>query len=212
MADLIFTVGYDIAEHDPAGWNTGVDTVIVHIDSEPAEVYEAYNPHLELVCDPSTALEQFTERMNESGTQFDETWYRDLGDHIIDDVATDPPEEDPFTVRTVLSVLRDVMDDDDILISDVGSHKLQIAQNFLTYEPNTCLISNGLASMGISVPGDRGGSRDRRSSRCGDWRWRVSDERCRDRDRDTSWVWVYYPPLYRRRLRAYFREAAGSSR
>jgi len=153
MADLIFTVGYDIAEHDPAGWNTGVDTVIVHIDSEPAEVYEAYNPHLELVCDPSTALEQFTERMNESGTQFDETWYRDLRDHIIDDVATDPPEEDPFTVRTVLSVLRDVMDDDDILISDVGSHKLQIAQNFLTYEPNTCLISNGLASMGISVPG-----------------------------------------------------------
>jgi len=91
--------------------------------------------------------------MNESGTQFDETWYRDLRDHIIDDVATDPPEEDPFTVRTVLSVLRDVMDDDDILISDVGSHKLQIAQNFLTYEPNTCLISNGLASMGISVPG-----------------------------------------------------------
>jgi acetolactate synthase-1/2/3 large subunit len=153
MADLILTVGYDIAEHDPAGWNKGADTVIVHIDSEPAEVYEAYNPNLELVCDLSTALEKLTERMNESETQFDETWYSDLRDHILEDVAADPSGDDPFTVRTVLPVLREVMDDEDVLISDVGSHKMQIAQNFLTYEPNTCIISNGLASMGISVPG-----------------------------------------------------------
>ncbi|MFD1600832.1 acetolactate synthase large subunit [Halobellus rarus] len=153
MADLILTVGYDIAEHDPAGWNTGAGTVIVHVDSEPAEVYEAYNPTLELVCDLSTALAKLTERMNESETQFDETWYRDLRAHIVDDIATDPSGEGPFTVRTVLPVLRDVMSDNDVLISDVGSHKIQIAQNFPTYEPNTCIISNGLASMGISVPG-----------------------------------------------------------
>ncbi|MWV65525.1 acetolactate synthase large subunit [Halorubrum sp. JWXQ-INN 858] len=152
-ADLILTVGYDIAEHDPAGWNKGADTVIVHIDSEPAEVYEAYNPNLELVCDLSTALARFTERMDESETRFDETWYRDLRDHIVDDVATDASEESAFTVRAVLPVLRDVMRDNDVLISDVGSHKVEIAQSFLTYEPNTCIISNGLASMGISVPG-----------------------------------------------------------
>ncbi len=153
MADLILTVGYDIAEHDPAGWNKGQDTVIVHIDSEPAEVYEAYNPNLELVCDLSTALAKLTGRMGDSETQFDEGWYSDLRAHILDDVAPDPSEGDPFTVRGVLPVLRGVMGDDDVLISDVGSHKMQIAQNFLTYEPNTCIISNGLASMGISVPG-----------------------------------------------------------
>jgi len=153
MADLILTVGYDIAEHDPAGWNKGADTVIVHIDSEPAEVYEAYNPNLELVCDLSTALAKLTQRVDESETQFDETWYGDLRDHILDDIAADPAGGDPFTVRAVLPVLRDVMDAEDVLISDVGSHKMQIAQNFLTYEPNTCIISNGLASMGISVPG-----------------------------------------------------------
>ena len=153
MADLILTVGYDIAEHDPAGWNKGTDTVIVHIDSEPAEVYEAYNPNLELVCDLSTALAKLTERVDENETQFDETWYSDLRDHILADVAADPSGNDPFTVRTVLPVLRDVMDAENVLISDVGSHKMQIAQNFLTYEPNTCIISNGLASMGISVPG-----------------------------------------------------------
>ena len=30
---------------------------------------------------------------------------------------------------------------------------MAIAQSFPTYEPNTCIISNGLASMGIAVPG-----------------------------------------------------------
>lgn len=153
MADLILTVGYDIAEHDPAGWNMGTDTLIVHIDSEPAEVYEAYNPDLELVCDLSAALTGLAKGMDERENQFDETWYRELREHILDDVAADPSRDDPFTVRTVLPVLRKVMDAEDVLISDVGSHKMQIAQNFLTYEPNTCIISNGLASMGISVPG-----------------------------------------------------------
>ena len=153
MADLILTVGYDIAEHDPAGWNKGTDTVIVHIDSEPAEVYNAYNPDIELVCNPSTALTGLAERMEESENQFDETWYRELREHILDDIGGEPSDDGPFTVRTVLPVLRDVMDAEDILISDVGSHKMHIAQNFLTYEPNTCIISNGLASMGISVPG-----------------------------------------------------------
>jgi acetolactate synthase-1/2/3 large subunit len=153
MADLILTVGYDIAEHDPADWNKGTDTVVVHLDSEPAEVYEAYNPNLELVCSLSTALGKLSERLDTSDTQFDETWYRDLREHILEDIAADPSEDDPFTVRTVLPVLRTVMDAEDVLISDVGSHKMQIAQNFLTDEPNTCIISNGLASMGISVPG-----------------------------------------------------------
>jgi len=153
MADLILTVGYDIAEHDPADWNEGSETVIVHIDSEPAEVYEAYNPNLELVCGLSTALSELKAGVAERGTQFDERWYGELREHILEDVTAEPSAGDPFTVETVLSVLRDVMADDDVLLSDVGSHKMHIAQNYLTYEPNTCIISNGLASMGISVPG-----------------------------------------------------------
>jgi len=41
----------------------------------------------------------------------------------------------------------------DILISDVGAHKMWIARLYRCYEPNTCIISNGFASMGIGVPG-----------------------------------------------------------
>ena len=41
---------------------------------------------------------------------------------------------------------------EDILISDVGSHKLWIARTFPAYEPNRVLISNGLATMGFALP------------------------------------------------------------
>ena len=150
-ADLVITVGYDIAEHDPAGWNPEAGTDVVHVDSQPAEVYEAYDPDVEVVCDVGAAVRAIVDRCDEVGA-FDASWYRNLREHIMADV-TSPSDVDPFTVEAVLPILREHMAAEDVLVSDVGSHKMTIAQNFLTYEPNTVIISNGLASMGIAVPG-----------------------------------------------------------
>lgn len=151
-ADLLLTVGYDIAEHDPAGWSHD-EAKIVHIDTEPAEVYEAYNPDLEIVGDIGRTLRALTGWCGDYLPAFDVEWYQDLREHIVTDVHQPPAEDPPFTVRGVLPTLREAMAPEDVLVSDVGSHKMAIAQNFPTYEPNTCIISNGLASMGIAVPG-----------------------------------------------------------
>src|SRR4029079_17659991 len=35
----------------------------------------------------------------------------------------------------------------------VGAHKIWIARLYQAYEPNTVVISNGLAAMGIALPG-----------------------------------------------------------
>jgi acetolactate synthase-1/2/3 large subunit len=151
-SDLVVTVGYDIAEHDPGDWNPG-ETPLVHVDSEPAEVYEAYDPDIEVVADIGRALQGLADWWGETDASFDTDWYADYRAGILADVSRDPPAEPPFTVASVLPILRDAMAPEDVLISDVGSHKMAIAQNFPTDEPNTCIISNGLASMGISVPG-----------------------------------------------------------
>jgi len=151
-SDLIVTVGYDIAEHDPGDWKPG-ETPLVHIDSEPAEVYEAYDPDIEVVADIGRTLQALADWWGKTGASFETGWCADYREGILADVSIDPPAEPPFTVASVLPVLRDVMAPEDVLISDVGSHKMAIAQNFPTYEPNTCIISNGLASMGIAVPG-----------------------------------------------------------
>ncbi|WP_248906515.1 acetolactate synthase large subunit [Halocatena marina] len=149
-ADTVLAVGYDIAEHDPERWNPDLNTRIVHLDFEPAEVYEHYNPEVEIVCDISAGLRALS---SEAIATADTNWYNKLRESIIEEVTQRPEEDDPVTVRNTLPYLRDVMDDTDVLISDVGSHKMAIAQSYPTYEPNTCLISNGLASMGIAVPG-----------------------------------------------------------
>src|SRR5699024_8001459 len=56
-------------------------------------------------------------------------------------------------VPGTLHALRSILPDESLLISDVGSHKMWIARNFPTYCPNGCIISNGLATMGIALPG-----------------------------------------------------------
>jgi acetolactate synthase I/II/III large subunit len=48
--------------------------------------------------------------------------------------------------------IREALGREDILISDVGLHKLWIGRMFPAYEPNTVLIANGLAGMGFAVP------------------------------------------------------------
>ncbi|WP_266080426.1 acetolactate synthase large subunit [Haladaptatus caseinilyticus] len=149
-ADCVLAVGYDIAEHDPEKWNPELDKQIIHLDHESAEVYEHYNPDVELVCDISAGLEALLEDVD---VTCPEAWYRDQRESLVERMISTPDEDDPVTVRNVLPVLRDVMADEDVLISDVGSHKMAIAQEFPTYEPNSVIISNGLASMGIAVPG-----------------------------------------------------------
>ena len=49
--------------------------------------------------------------------------------------------------------LRQVLNPEDIVISDVGAHKMWMARMYQEEYPNTCIISNGFASMGIAVPG-----------------------------------------------------------
>ncbi|MFC7251693.1 acetolactate synthase large subunit [Halomicroarcula sp. GCM10025324] len=150
QADCVLAVGYDIAEHDPRSWNTDLDKAIIHVDHEPAEVYRHYNPDVEIVADISTVLREL--RMHLDSAPGPE-WCQDLRERIVASVQRKPESDDPFSVERTLPFLREAMADEDILISDVGSHKMAIAQSFPTYEPTTCIISNGLASMGIAVPG-----------------------------------------------------------
>ncbi len=151
-ADLLVTVGFDIAEHDPADWHRTEDTPVVHVDSQPAEVYAAYDPAVEVVADVELALDDLVDRTADR-LSVDGGWYAAQREGIVEAASTEPGPAPPFSVAGVLPLLREAMAPADVLVSDVGKHKLVIARNFPTYEPNTCLISNGLASMGIAVPG-----------------------------------------------------------
>jgi len=58
----------------------------------------------------------------------------------------------PVQPPRALFEIREALGREDILISDVGLHKLWIARMFPAYEPGTVLIANGLAGMGFALP------------------------------------------------------------
>ena len=154
QADLIIAIGYDLTEYAADAWNSKRDKTIIHIDFTPAEVDTHYQPAVEIVADIGATLRELNELLVAKACHIDAQWYVPIRDRIRADIKSyDLAEGEPFTIPGVLNLLRAIMEEEDLLISDVGSHKMWIARNFPTRCPNGCLISNGLASMGFALPG-----------------------------------------------------------
>jgi acetolactate synthase-1/2/3 large subunit len=62
----------------------------------------------------------------------------------------------PMKPQKVLWDVREALGPDDILLSDVGAHKMWISRYYQCDTANTCLISNGFCSMGFALPGGMG--------------------------------------------------------
>ena len=156
-ADLVITIGYDMVEYHPKLWNDGKQKKVMHIDFLPAEIDENYHPEVEVVGDLAHALWMLNERFeNHQGElQFDFTQQksvrRDMGEEIS--ALKDEASVGTVTPQKVLWDVREVLGPEDILLSDVGAHKMWIARQYQCHEPNTCLIPNGFCSMGFSLPG-----------------------------------------------------------
>ncbi len=153
QADLILTVGYDIAEFQPEKWNPDGKKV-VHIDFIPAEVYAHYEVDVEVVGDISGTIWDLDQKLSDRDLSFDRQWFTPIRERIQRFRQRCVLEDgQPFTVPGALHEIRQVLDPCGLLISDVGSHKMWVGRNFPTLCPNGCIISNGLASMGIALPG-----------------------------------------------------------
>jgi acetolactate synthase-1/2/3 large subunit len=153
-ADLILAVGYDIAEYPPEQWNPRGDKRIIHIDFVPAEVYAKYAPAIEIVSDISGSLWAMARELQQNPPSFDRDWYAPVRHRMMGDIGGyQLSDSGGLHTPGALNLIREVLPEDGLLISDVGGHKMWIARNFPTYCPNGCIISNGLASMGIALPG-----------------------------------------------------------
>ena len=164
-ADLVIAIGYDLVEYSPRFWNDDLTKKIIHIDFTPAEVDTYYPPDVEIAADIElainailTALERETRFKNTTVNYFvcsdvPETFKRikkEIDERVqryADDLGY------PIKPERMIADVRRALDDRDIVISDVGAHKLWIAKIYDTYYPNTCIISNGFASMGFALPG-----------------------------------------------------------
>lgn len=153
-ADLIICVGYDIVEYAPRFWNPDGSKTIIHVDFAPAEVDFWYHPKVELVGDIAATLRALRTSIPASFDKSSGEFALKHRRQVLADIHEyDDDDSFPMKPQKILHDIRYVLGDDDILISDVGAHKLWIARLYLVHAPNTCLISNGFATMGMAVPG-----------------------------------------------------------
>ena len=150
--DLVIAIGYDLIEYSPKRWNPDGKTPVIHINEMPAAVDSSYIPIAEVVGDISDALREIMGRVDRQGKP------NPHAVHLRQDILADYEEhanDDGFPLKPqkLIYDLRQVMGPEDIVISDVGAHKMWMARHYHCDRPNTCLISNGFAAMGIAIPG-----------------------------------------------------------
>ena len=143
-ADLVIAIGYDLVEWAPVLWNPKRDKQVVHIDTTPAELDGHYHPSIELVGELHESLDALAERVHPRADR--SLVLSSPGARRVDDHT-------PLAPETVIDDLRAALDPEDVVVSDVGAHKVWLSRFFPTEAPNTVVVSNGLASMGIALSG-----------------------------------------------------------
>jgi acetolactate synthase I/II/III large subunit len=151
-SDLIIAVGYDLIEYSPKKWNPQGNQKIIHIGQNPAEIDSSYIPLVEIVGDISDSLLEISKRADRENKPTPVT-VKLRSDIRADYEASANDDGFPIKPQKIIYDLRQVMGPEDIVISDVGAHKMWMARQYHCDAPNTCIISNGFAAMGIAIPG-----------------------------------------------------------
>jgi acetolactate synthase-1/2/3 large subunit len=163
-ADLVVAVGYDLVEYAPSRWNPDGRKRIIHIDTQPAEVDAYYQPEVELIGDIDGTLRRLLPAILPMGiggrdasqrhATRETLVHQDLRTALLADLqAYDRDDGWPIKPQKAIVDLRRALGPKDIVVSDVGAHKIWVSRLYQAYEPNTVIISNGFAAMGISLPG-----------------------------------------------------------
>ena len=156
-ADVVITLGFDMVEYHPRLWNPDGDKRIIHADFLPAEIDALYHPEVEVVGDLAHALWMINEAVDAQAgaAEFDFTHQRAVRAEMWADIAEHADDDTEGSIRPQKAVwdVRQVLGPNDVLLSDVGAHKMWIARHYHCHEPNTCLIPNGFCSMGFALPG-----------------------------------------------------------
>jgi acetolactate synthase I/II/III large subunit len=151
-SDLVIAVGYDLIEYSPKKWNPTGKTPIIHIAATPAEIDSSYIPSVEVVGDVSDSLLEIVKRCDRTNKPTPSA-LKVRADIVAEYEQYSQDRGFPIKPQKIIYDLRQVMGAEDIVISDVGAHKMWMARHYHCDRPNTCLISNGFAAMGIAIPG-----------------------------------------------------------
>lgn len=150
-ADVIVCAGYEVQEFDPAKVNPDADKRILHLHRFHAECDAHYPVSVGIQADISQTLDALADACTR---RFDIT----IDDRIRELLAEEldygrQSDAFPLVPQRVVADVREALDRHDIVLADTGAGKMWMSRLYPTYEPDTCLVSNGLSAMGFALPG-----------------------------------------------------------
>ncbi|MCV7195598.1 acetolactate synthase large subunit [Mycobacterium angelicum] len=154
-ADVVITVGYELQEFDPVRINPAGDKKIIHIHRFPAEVDVHYSVDVGIIGDISESLNALTDALD--GHRFGEGAEIPGAGLLAEEfVRGQQDSRYPLAPQRVVADTRAALGRGDVVLVDTGATKMWMARLYPTYERNTCLVSNGLSTMGFALPGALG--------------------------------------------------------
>jgi acetolactate synthase-1/2/3 large subunit len=146
QADLIVAIGFDPVEINYEEW-IGT-TPLLHVDWQAADV----SADVSVILNAGGDLDRAIDRLC-AVPPVSNHWDGDeLAEHrrVLDLELR--PSTSSFTTHQVLDAVRARMPLDGILTYDVGAHTHQVATQWRTDLPDTCISTNGWSSMGFGMP------------------------------------------------------------
>jgi acetolactate synthase-1/2/3 large subunit len=154
-ADVVIAVGYELQEFDPVRINPQADKKIIHIHRFPAEVDAHYSVDVGIIGDISASLDALTDALE--GHAFEaEPEVPGCGLLAEEFARGQQDSRYPLAPARVVADTREALGRRDVVLVDTGATKMWMARLYPTYERNTCLVSNGLSTMGFALPGALG--------------------------------------------------------
>ncbi|MCW2655440.1 MAG: thiamine pyrophosphate-dependent enzyme possible carboligase or decarboxylase [Mycobacterium sp.] len=154
-ADVVIAVGYELQEFDPVRINPNADKKIIHVHRFPAEVDVHYPVDVGIEGDISASLDALTDRLD--GITFDSPVTTPSDDLLAEELTRGQQDSRfPLAPQRIVADTRAALDRADVVLVDTGAVKMWMGRLYPTYEPNTCLISNGLSTMAFALPGALG--------------------------------------------------------
>ncbi len=152
-ADVILAVGYELEEFAPATINPDADKKIIHINTFIQDIDACYSIDVSIEADIAESVKLLTDELKREKItckKSDAAIKKLVADELN---RFDHDQSMPVKPQKLMKVIRDCMKDDEIVIADTGAVKMWMARLYPTYEPNTCMVTNGLSTMSYALPG-----------------------------------------------------------
>ena len=151
-ADVIMCVGTSCRSSIRSGSTRTGDKQIMHLSRFPAEVDDHYDVEVGIQADMGRTLDALA-AATDRGSSGRAAARRSAACSAESWPAARVDDSFPLKPQRMVADTRAAMGRGDIVLADTGAVKMWMARLYPTYEPNTCLISNGLSTMAFALPG-----------------------------------------------------------